>query len=118
LKDFYLIEKMPKSEKYLSGFGLERGSYLEGYHLKDIKINHVTVKRYREYTYPTILIWEVYDRSSNLENFKSHLESYLSDDRVIYTQYGNPYQCQFGTLTFSESGNEIKVSAEGRCVRI
>lgn len=110
---------MPKVGKYLSGFGLQEGSYLDGYFLAKISAEHVSVRRYREYQYPVTMTWQVYDQTANYSNLFRDLSIYLSGDRTIYTSYGNPYQCNFGQLSLNKiTPSEVVITARGTCQRI
>jgi len=110
---------MPKVDKYLEGFGLQLGSYLDGYILSDISIDHVVIKRYREYQYPTVMVWRVYDQTADYHKLIQDLVNYLKNDRTIFTSYGNPYRCNFGELRISSvSSVEVVITTTGVCRRI
>lgn len=110
---------MPKQDKYLKGFGIQQGSYLNGYYLADISIGHDMIRRYREYQYPTILTWKIYDQTANGDKLIQDLSTFLDGERVIYSEYGNPYSCHFGTLSVSErTSDTIVFTSRGVCHRI
>ena len=110
---------MPQPYKYLDGFGLEKGSYANGYYLSNISIDHVTIKRYNQYQYPITLTWEIYDETSDHEKLSNTLITYLQGDRIIYSEYGNPYRCNFGELKIDKKDkNKIIMSSTGTCQRI
>jgi len=110
---------MPKVQRYLERFGLKIGSYLSGYYLANITTQHISIKRYREYEYPTVMVWRVYDNTANYQNLIQNLVSHLQENRVIYTSYGNPYRCDFGQLKVTNvTSNEVTIEARGKCDRI
>lgn len=110
---------MPKPDKYLSGFGLQKGSYLDGFYLTDISIGHDVIKRYREYAYPTTLVWRKYDNTANYSKLIFDLPHFLQGNRIIYTAYGNPYSCNFGTLNVSSANSEeVIFTSQGKCDRV
>jgi len=108
---------MPKVPQYLTGFGLQQGSTMAGYVLDKIQIEHDEMVRYREYQYPTTLTWRKQDPGANYNQFKQQLTNYLGLMKVIYTSYGNPYDCNFGTLNFTDNGTTVTVVSTGRCTR-
>lgn len=109
---------MPKVQKYLSGFQLYEGLILNGYKLKQLSVQHQQIVRYQEYSYPTQMIWEKIDPNTNPDILINKLNEKLTD-RVIYTSYGNPYQCNFGKLNITYSTNEfISINSTGFCKRI
>lgn len=110
---------MPKPNNYLKGFGIQKGSYLDGYYLADISVGHDTIKRYREYQYPTVMTWRVYDNTANYPKFMTDLTNYLQDDRIIYSEYGNPYSCNFGALSVNNATQtDVTISSRGVCTRV
>lgn len=110
---------MPKTPQYLQGFGIRQGIRLGGYELVDIQVDHETVRRYQQYRYPTRLTWNRIDSLETADSLLSALVEHLRSDRVVYTSYGNPYQCNFGTLEVTDPGpNQVTIEAQGTCERI
>lgn len=110
---------MPSSSRYLQGFGIRQGTRLAGYELAHVEADHDTVKRYREYEYPTTLTWHRVDASENPNDLVSALANSLQYDQIIRTSYGNPYWCNFGTLEVADPGPEqVIIEAQGTCQRI
>jgi len=109
---------MPKEKEYLKGFGLYNGMELAGYILDRIELKHETVSTYKEYRYPIVMHWRNVNGRDNSELINA-LNDHVSEDKVIYTQYGNPYQCHFGRLDHHyENGDHLVVNAIGYCQRI
>lgn len=110
---------MPTPHQYINEFRLTKYSYLNGYFLDDITVGHDVITRYKEYEYPTRMVWKVSDTTADQNSFIANLIEYLSPNKIIYTQYGNPYSCNFGTLSFyTNNPNEILVTSTGNCRRI
>jgi len=123
---------MPKVPKYLSGFNISKGLILDGYRLDDIDIGHVTIQRYKKYQYPTKMVWtQIAPGMSNPvdpQTFVHSLSNYLGNNKIIYTAYGNPYNCNFGTLELINTSNNITIDstpeisilieATGICTRV
>lgn len=107
---------MPELDLYYNGFALHKGLIIAGYELIEINGKHISNIRYRDYSYPVTTTWKKINNSS--DNFEDKLRKYLRGDKTIYTHYGNPYKCQFGSLSFKKNGNNYIVSSEGHCVRI
>lgn len=110
---------MPEKEEYLAGFGLHINYELSGFKLTSIDLKHNTVKRYHEYTYPIVMIWQKVDPNASYQGLIQGLERQVSSDRTIYTQYGNPYRCHFGDLSHNYmEGSTVVINAMGHCERI
>jgi hypothetical protein len=118
-RHFSSNDKMPTTAQYLRGFNLRQGTRLGGYELYRIDVDHETVKRYRQYEYPSQMVWVRIDSTARPEFLPSILADYLGSNKVIYTSYGNPYQCNFGTLEVVDPGpDQIVIEARGTCKRI
>jgi len=110
---------MPKPDQYIAKFGLANNAYLAGYYLAQIDVDHITIQKYKEYQYPTKMIWKVFDKTADPTNFQKELIEYLAGYETIYTKYKNPYQCIFGTLSFDFSiSDQITATSTGSCRRI
>lgn len=110
---------MPQPEEYLKGFGLRQGMILAGYELFSIDLKHNTIRRYREYSYPIVMIWRPLNTGSNMAELIRQLESMVSQEKVIYTQYGYPYKCNFGHLEHHyEEADHVVINSMGYCQRI
>ena len=110
---------MPKQDKYLKGFGLQQNSTLDGFYLSNIHVGHEVITRYREYQYPTALTWKAYEGNVDSSKLIRDLTEYLAGDQIIYSEYGNPYSCNFGTLSVgSQTKDEVLFTARGVCYRV
>lgn len=108
---------MPELPQYLAGFGLTQNMRLAGYILETINIDHRAMIRYRKYNYPSTLIWRKESPAANCSEFQQQLSDLLHTPRTIYTQYHNPYLCDFGVLDFQVSGDKVLVTSTGICTR-
>ena len=115
---------MPAPKEYLRGYDLHEGMVLAGYQLVSIDLKHETVSTYKEYRYPIVMFWKNIDHNRNPQDLITALDQHVAKDRVIYTSYGNPYQCHFGNLDhhYSQSSHdgqdELVVNSIGYCHRI
>lgn len=93
---------MPLPGKFLAGFNVHQNMHIGGYVLVDIKIEHETVIRYHEYRYPMTLTWEGKGDAGTLLN---KFEEHVAGKRIIDSEYGNPYECDFGNIRVHDGGN-------------
>nr|QBK93488.1 MAG: uncharacterized protein LCPAC404_01920 [Pithovirus LCPAC404] len=110
---------MPKQRKYLAGFDVHKGLELSGYVLENVKTGHITVVRYREYQYPTVMKWKKISANADPNRLLDLFISHLGGNKTIYTAYNNPYSCDFGAVTLKNSDNNYAyLEAVGQCDRI
>ena len=110
---------MPLPNKYTKGFNLAKGLKIAGYELVDISVGHKIIKQYKKYQYPTNLTWIKTHNNANSNNLLNELKSYLGSEKIIYTRYHNPYECNFGKLHLDkESDGMVKITAVGLCERV
>ena len=110
---------MPKQRRYLSGFNLHKGLQLSGYQLENISVGHVTIVRYREYQYPSVLTWKKIQDGADPNQLLNSVSSYLRGEKTIYTAYGNPYKCDFGSLVLDRHDDiHAYIVGTGQCDRI
>ena len=108
---------MPKSEAYLAGYGLYPGVQLAGFKLNTIHSGHEILTRYREYRYLTTMIWTSQGGDPNL--LLNTLNQYLAAPRRILSEYGNPYECNFGPISLIQNkSSELIFGATGTCRRV
>jgi len=111
---------MPVPSRYLKGFGISRGMTLAGYKLTHVHVEHVTVKRYHQYAYPSVFIFTLQSgHSSNPEGLLSAFRSRFGSNKTIYTSYHNPYKCNIGDPQIgTKSLNQVQIVCRGTCKRI
>jgi len=109
---------MPGQSLYTAGFGLSQGMVLNGYQLVSIEIGHKQIRRYKEYSYPSKLVWRPQGSSANKSNLISSLNSTLGGTKIINSEYGNPYSCNFGALSYQDMlDGSVVVTATGTCIK-
>jgi hypothetical protein len=111
---------MPNPEAFLHGFKIKKSMIIADYRLDEISIEHVTIKRYKQYEYPIEMTFTyIGENSPNPDLLLADLKDLTSEDIVIYTSYGNPYECSFGNPSIISEGNDqITISSEGHSYRI
>jgi hypothetical protein len=107
---------MPKPTLYLAGYGLQQGIQVAGFQLTYIHVGHETISRYHQYEYPTTMLWS---GSANPQELVNQLNRILGSPRTINSEYGNPYQCNFGEIRITRvEGNQVSLEARGSCQRV
>jgi len=110
---------MPDADLYANGFKLKLNMVIQGYQLTNLNIGHNSIRRYREYSYPTNMTWKVSESTYNRNLFEQELKSMLQGSKTINSEYGNPYSCTFGELVFvNQADGSVYVSASGTCIRV
>ncbi len=110
---------MPGVRKYERGFGVDLGMVMADYKLVELQINHQQLIRFRKYDYPTYMLWKPLSKSANPEYLEAELKDHLGKNRIINSEYGNPYRCIFGDLDIKElSTGELEITTTGYCTRI
>ena|SRR5579864_1278139 len=110
---------MPKPAEYLRGFDLAKGDELAGFMLRSISVKHITITRYQEYEYDITMVWRRTKRNAKSNALLRELDKKTSTSRVIYTRYGNPYQCDFGKdWDYDDDGEEVTIRTTGHCHRV
>lgn len=108
---------MPKPEVYLSGYGLYPGVQLAGFRLNKVQTKHEMITRYREYKYPTTMVWT--SEGGNPDILLNTLNQYLLAPRIIYSEYGNSYECVFGQInSIKNNSTDVSFSSTGICRRV
>jgi hypothetical protein len=105
---------MPNVSSYLQGFDLKKGQIIGGYELVAKHGDRKTDNRYREYEYPSRLIFQPQQEGSKRKQFEIALRRYLAGTRVIHSDY----ECKFGVLHLQEEGSSIVVTATGHATRV
>jgi hypothetical protein len=87
---------MPDLSDFLHGFGLQQGAQLAGYVLTNVQGEHRQIIRYREYEYPIHLVWMPQTNQQNPQGLLFQFNQATAGSKIIYSRYGNPYQCDLG----------------------
>lgn len=113
---------MPSYTAFLRGFGIKKGIKIAGYTLTKVHIDHYEVERYKEYRYPITLTFTADGpQSQGPILLLSQLQMMVNGERVIRSQYGNPYSCYFGSLKTTEVSQDnqtVIIESEGIATRI
>ena len=110
---------MPKAPRYIKGFGLSRGMIVGAHKLTEITVGHDTIKRFRTYEYPTVMIFDPTVTDPAVELLVNELLKLLQEPKIIDSEYGNPYLCYFGELHVELlSDDRVKISSVGKCNRV
>nr|QBK89636.1 MAG: uncharacterized protein LCPAC001_01460 [Pithovirus LCPAC001] len=110
---------MPQFNSYIKGFSLYKGEKMKGYHLNEIKGDHIEIVRYREYKYLIVLSFERFSRQSNPNSLLKFLKNKVKEPEIIYTRWGNPYKCYFGSPKIkTKINNFVTITSTGYCKRI
>jgi len=103
---------MPNPTAFLKKFKL---THVGDFQMYNYDVKHTEVVRYREYSYSGILY---YDGKGNYEDFKREFNHKVSESVVVFSDYGNPYECHIESVRFQRKENDIIVTFLGRAFRI
>lgn len=110
---------MPKFNSYIKGFNLFQGEKMGGYNLNSIKGSHIEVVRYRKYKYPITLSFANVSGNGNPKLLLKSLKNKVKNPEIIYTHWGNPYECHFGSPKISSTTKTATIiTSTGFCSRI
>jgi hypothetical protein len=89
---------MPSAEDFLKDFKVYIGIVLprSGFKVNAIKIDHIPIVKFKKYQYPMMLSFTYQTPTSKSTSSKLLIEEfsdYIKGDKVIYSQFGNPYRC-------------------------
>lgn len=110
---------MPDISEYLSKFGIIKGIELGGYRLVDVTGIHTEISK-GHYEYPITMKFRSSTQSAKVDSLIAQLSKQTAEDKVIYSSYGNPYECHFGTpqLSHIESDGTVVITSLGNSHRI
>lgn len=110
---------MPDFRTFVDGFGFVEGNKFDNYRIFSVNGDETTVKRYHQYSY-IINIDFVKTSEGNLE-IEDIIKLYISriGKKIIYTKYGNPYQCEVEYVDFKKLKNDhYLVKLIGKSMRV
>ena len=113
---------MPDSGRFDKGFNLEDGSKLGKYTIETHFNNERSIIRYKEYSYD-ITIKFINNRrrvftQEEIEDLKRLFSNSISSSRIIYTAYGNPYECSITINHSYEDGIYYVFECKGHAYRV
>jgi len=84
--------------------------------IKKVEVSHVLIEEYKIYEFPIIIKVEGPEKDLNI--FISHLNKTIGIHKsILYSQYGNPYECSIKEKFKLSSNNNI-ISSLGHAFRI
>jgi len=109
---------MPDIDRFLKGFHIYQGLVLDGYQLTNTSSTEQQIVRYRKYSYPITLTFTFTGKHSKTDLLPL-LKRHVGGKKVIYSEYGNPYECSFGKLNIiKQSDKSIVIKTIGVCIRV
>lgn len=110
---------MPEIDDYLSGFGILNGLELSGYRLISAVGSHLELSK-GNYEYPVTMRWRSIISSAKHDDLIRAIAKKTERSKVIYSKYGNPYECEFGEpqLSHIESDGTVVITAVGNSHRL
>lgn len=106
---------MPDPHKFTTDFGFIKGNTYAGYLLENIISCHEIVIKYKEYRYYIELFYKIVSPSITPQEF---FDQHVFEDRIITTEYGNPYKCHLQKYNYEVENDTIKIILEGYSERI
>jgi hypothetical protein len=79
------------------------------YILTKVSIKHVVVEKYRKYTFPLVVKLTSLHHSSDY--VLKHFKTYVDGNKIVNSQYGNPYNCFICDYSIKLSGSQKLISA-------
>lgn len=110
---------MPDIGRFVEGFGLTQGMVLAGYQLASLKGGEKTIVRNRRYEYPLTLTFVRNTQADTPQALLQKFKSLTSANRIINSEYGNPYMCHIGNVQMrSSANNTVTITALGTSHRV
>ena len=113
---------MPDPGRFDKGFNLENNSKFGKYIIASHSNVETAIRSYQEYSY-NITIKFINNRGGvftfpEINDLKNVFESSISSDRIIYTAYGNPYNCSLRVKNSYTDGVYYVFECEGHAYRV
>lgn len=120
---------MPEVAEYLNGYSLRNGMSVAGYQITTLNIEHHSIVRWNEYSYPTFIVAQWLSNGvpslANVQNLYNQFNSLVNRSRVIYTPAGRPYKCDFQypvgsqpKVQYSDDFKHVEMTYVGHAKRI
>jgi hypothetical protein len=110
---------MPGPSLFLRGFNVHKDLTIANYKITNINIGHDTITRYHKYSYPMTITFQSLGNGGDPNALLRSFQQYVSGDKIIDSEYGNPYSCNFGILKISSNnGNTVVLESLGSSVRV
>eukprot|EP01116_Phalansterium_solitarium_P014088 TRINITY_DN31603_c0_g1_i1.p1 TRINITY_DN31603_c0_g1~~TRINITY_DN31603_c0_g1_i1.p1 ORF type:complete len:230 (-),score=46.35 TRINITY_DN31603_c0_g1_i1:219-908(-) len=113
---------MPSPTEFRKSFGITQGAEVAGFEVVESKVEHKRVKLFQKYKFPICLRFKATRGDADPDQLLPALKKQVAKERIAYSAYGSPYECQFGTPTAKSTAPEdgapvVVVRSEGACVR-
>ena len=107
---------MPFSRKFSEGMGFPKeGQVVNGFTVESVSVSHVNVGVGR-YEYPFELTVK---GEGNINKVKATFKEFFKTRRTLFSEFGNPYQCQHGKMEVNDLGDgKFSVTSRGSCTRV
>ena len=104
---------MPNPHAFIDGFNVYEGLTIGYFELVHLTIEHNTIVRYHNYEYPMTFEFRKINRcnikSNEIDTLINAFHKYTSGSKIINSEYGNPYECVFGTISLKRSNNDTVI---------
>ena len=95
---------MPSPTDFKKAFGLGTGSTIAGrFSVTDSHVGHDVVKQNEKYEFPSTISLALPPGASPSEALGA-LKGQLKEKRMVYSAYGSPYECSWGTPKLKAGG--------------
>lgn len=112
---------MPSLTAFHRGFKIETGMNIQGYALQELSIDHIVISRYHRYEFPIVMVFIPSSSATSSSSLLQALKRLVQGNkRIIYSEYGSPYECSFGTPVVKEHGEDgdVIIESRGTAVRV
>eukprot|EP00386_Alphamonas_edax_P006123 GDKI01019919.1.p1 GENE.GDKI01019919.1~~GDKI01019919.1.p1 ORF type:complete len:226 (+),score=80.27 GDKI01019919.1:118-795(+) len=109
---------MPSPTSFKKGFAISSGDSVAGVHIIKATVGHEVVRQNERYEYPITVVFEPQTRLPP-KKLLDALQQSVREQRIIYSDYGSPYECHFGIpkVQSQDEDGSITVSSKGWSVR-
>lgn len=110
---------MPEAAEYLAGYGLTQGSKHGNWQISYVYADHIQVKRWWIYEYPvTVVFTYIGTGTPNYDSLLTWFPKFIQQDRIMYTEAGNPWLCTLSQLSSTISGSNVTFKCHGSGYRV
>jgi hypothetical protein len=124
---------MPSPTAFRRGYGIAVGDSLTigtcTATIRESRVQHIVVREFERYEFPSKITFSLSNSSSRttplpkpeavLEALIRHTCADTDATKLIYSEYGSPYQCKFGTpvLAATEDASQVVITTRGVAIR-
>ena len=103
---------MPSAASFKQGFSIQPGDSIGKFIVDRCECLHVVVEEFERYEFP-IKIFVRCDGKAKTSSVLTAVRKLAKDPRVIYSEYGSPYECHLGKPTVTAGDDSPDSSADG-----